>query len=35
MNKLRKSNSDKVISGVCGGIAQYFGISSLGIRVIL
>lgn len=34
MNKLRKSNSDKVISGVCGGIAQYFGISSLGIRVI-
>ncbi|MBP1925648.1 phage shock protein PspC (stress-responsive transcriptional regulator) [Sedimentibacter acidaminivorans] len=33
-NKLRKSSTDKVISGVCGGIADYFDISSLGIRLI-
>lgn len=34
MNKLRKSKTDKVISGVCGGIAEHFGISSLGVRFI-
>ncbi|ASK62307.1 PspC domain-containing protein [Virgibacillus phasianinus] len=33
-NKLRKSAKDKSISGVCGGIAEYFGISSLGVRII-
>ncbi|MCR2822104.1 PspC domain-containing protein [Lederbergia panacisoli] len=33
-NKLRKSSTDKAISGVCGGIAEYFGISSLGVRLI-
>lgn len=33
-NKLRKSSSDKAISGVCGGIAEYFGISSLGVRIL-
>ncbi|WP_307066917.1 PspC domain-containing protein [Alkalibacillus filiformis] len=26
-NKLRKSSTDKSITGVCGGIANYFGIS--------
>ncbi|MDQ0228218.1 PspC domain-containing protein [Metabacillus niabensis] len=33
-DKLRKSSSDKSISGVCGGIAEYFGISSLAVRLI-
>ncbi|MBW3111571.1 PspC domain-containing protein [Bacillus sp. MCCB 382] len=33
-NKLTKSRTDKSISGVCGGIAEYFGISSLGVRLI-
>ncbi|MGM0852641.1 MAG: PspC domain-containing protein [Bacillota bacterium] len=33
-NKVRKSTTDKSISGVCGGIAEYFGISSLGVRLI-
>jgi phage shock protein C len=33
-NKLRKSSTDKSISGVCGGIAEYFGISSLAVRLI-
>lgn len=32
--KLTKSSSDKVFSGVCGGIADYLGISSLGVRLI-
>ncbi|MGM0842771.1 MAG: PspC domain-containing protein [Bacillota bacterium] len=33
-NKLTKSRTDRSISGVCGGIADYFGISSLGVRLI-
>ncbi|WP_059173321.1 PspC domain-containing protein [Bacillus sp. FJAT-27445] len=33
-NKLRKSSTDKSISGVCGGIAEYLGISSLAVRLI-
>ncbi|MDX8345787.1 PspC domain-containing protein [Rossellomorea sp. YZS02] len=33
-NKLTKSRTDKLVSGVCGGIAEYFGISSLGVRLI-
>ncbi|UJL47107.1 PspC domain-containing protein [Virgibacillus sp. NKC19-16] len=33
-NKLIKSSTDKAISGVCGGIADYFGISSLGVRIL-
>jgi len=33
-NKLRKSSSDKSISGVCGGIAEYFGISSFAVRLL-
>lgn len=27
------SNTDKKIAGVCGGIAEYFGIDSLLVRV--
>lgn len=33
-HKLRKSATDKSISGVCGGIAEYLGISSLGVRLV-
>jgi phage shock protein C len=33
-NKLRKSSSDKSLAGVCGGIAEYFGISSFAVRLI-
>lgn len=33
-NKLRKSSRDRVISGVCGGIAEFFGISSLAVRIL-
>ena len=32
--KLRKSVTDKSISGVCGGIAEYFGISSFMVRLL-
>lgn len=33
-HKLKKSSTDKPLTGVCGGIAEYFGISSLGVRLI-
>ena len=33
-NKLRRSATDKSIVGVCGGIAEYFDISSFGVRLI-
>ncbi|EXJ23202.1 hypothetical protein ADIAL_1349 [Alkalibacterium sp. AK22] len=32
--KLRKSSSDRVLFGVCGGIAEFFGISSLAVRIL-
>lgn len=32
--KLYRSSTDKKISGVCGGIAEYFGIDSTIIRII-
>lgn len=32
--KLMKSRSDKKLSGVCGGLAKYFGISSTVVRFI-
>lgn len=34
MKKLYRSNSDIKISGVCGGIAEYFSIDSTLIRLI-
>jgi phage shock protein C len=34
-NKLYKSNSDKMVSGVCGGIAEYFNIDSTIVRLAL
>ncbi|MGP4108642.1 PspC domain-containing protein [Virgibacillus sp. L01] len=33
-NKLRKSSTDMSLSGVCGGIAEFFGISSFAVRLI-
>lgn len=34
MKKLTKSSTDKAIYGVCGGIAEFFGISSFIVRLI-
>ncbi|CAM2363170.1 PspC domain-containing protein [Listeria seeligeri] len=34
MKKLYKSSSQKMISGVCGGLAEYFGIEVTIIRLI-
>ena len=34
MKKLYKSGPDKKICGVCGGIAEYFGIDSSTVRLI-
>ncbi|MEK4441924.1 MULTISPECIES: PspC domain-containing protein [Niallia] len=31
---MRKSQINKAIYGVCGGIAEFFGITPLGIRLI-
>lgn len=31
--KLTKSSTDKKICGVCGGVAQYFGIDSTWVRL--
>ncbi|RIW32057.1 PspC domain-containing protein [Bacillus salacetis] len=33
-DKLRKSRTDRSISGVCGGIAEYLGVSSFGVRLL-
>lgn len=34
VKKLRRSCSDRVIGGVCGGVAQYFGIDVSVVRVL-
>ncbi|SDD79087.1 phage shock protein C (PspC) family protein [Bhargavaea beijingensis] len=34
LKKLRKSSGDRAIVGVCGGIAEFFGISSFVVRLI-
>ncbi|MBO8155082.1 MAG: PspC domain-containing protein [Bacillaceae bacterium] len=31
---LMKSSTDRALSGVCGGIAEFFGISSFIVRLI-
>ena len=31
--KLYKSSSDKMIAGVCGGLAEYFGLDSTWVRL--
>ena len=32
--KLYRSNTDKMLSGVLGGIAEYFGIDSTRVRIL-
>ncbi len=32
--KLYRSNTDKMIAGVCGGLGQYFGVDPTLIRLI-
>ncbi|API90024.1 PspC domain-containing protein [Marinilactibacillus psychrotolerans] len=32
--KLTKSSTDRVFSGVCGGIAEFTGISAWAIRIL-
>ena len=34
MKKLYRSLSDRKLAGVCGGIAEYFGIDSTLIRIV-
>ena len=34
MKKLYRSKSDKMLAGVCGGVAEYFNIDPTVIRVI-
>ncbi len=34
MKKMYKSNKDKMIFGVCGGIGEFFGVSSTLIRLL-
>ncbi|TQR15506.1 PspC domain-containing protein [Psychrobacillus vulpis] len=34
MQKLKKSSKDRVLRGVCGVVAEFFGISSTIIRLI-
>jgi phage shock protein PspC (stress-responsive transcriptional regulator) len=34
IQRLKKSKTDHVLSGVCGGIAEFFGISSFAVRLI-
>ena len=33
--KLFRSNKDKILTGLCGGVAEYFGINSGIIRLIV
>lgn len=34
MKELYKSNKDRMIFGVCGGIGEFFGISGTAIRLL-
>ncbi len=34
MKKLYKSTSDKKLCGVCGGVAEYFGIDPTIVRIV-
>jgi phage shock protein PspC (stress-responsive transcriptional regulator) len=33
--KLYRSNKDKIIGGVCGGLAEYFNVDATLVRVIV
>ena len=32
---LRRSRSDRMVAGVCGGVARYFGVDAALVRVVL
>lgn len=32
--KIRKSSTDKVFTGVCGGIAEFFDVPSIAVRIL-
>lgn len=32
--RLYRSREDRIVAGVCGGIAEFYGVSSLGVRVV-
>jgi len=34
MNKLYKSSDDKMICGVCGGVAEYIGVDPTIVRLL-
>ena len=34
MKRLFRSKKDRIIAGVCGGIAEYLGISSTLVRIL-
>lgn len=34
MKKLYKSRTDKIISGICGGVAKYFGVDPTIVRIV-
>lgn len=34
MKKLKVSNTDRVLMGVCGGVAEYFSIDATIVRVL-
>jgi phage shock protein PspC (stress-responsive transcriptional regulator) len=34
MNKLRRSRSNRWIAGICGGLAEFFGIGSFWFRLL-
>ena len=34
VKKLYRSNSDRMIAGICGGLGEYFGIDSTLVRLI-
>lgn len=33
--KLYKSSQDRMLTGVCGGVAEYFGIDSTIVRLVM
>lgn len=32
-NQLRRSRSDRMVAGVCGGLGEFFGLSSFWFRI--
>lgn len=32
--KLRRSRTDRILAGVCGGLAEFFGISPVLVRIL-